>query len=672
VRPVELALLAQLGLERVAQLDEHLHVERGVDEPGLRQRPGGPVGRRVALLQPQAQHVLDHGAEADALEAGEAPGQLGVEDAGRHQADLGEAGEVLARGVQHPLGVLQRCGQVAEVGAAERVDQRGAGAGAAQLHQVGALGVAVARGALGVDRDRPGAGGEARDDLLERCGARHDRGHAVTGRQQRLRLVLRERGPSGVAGRGLLVTRQGRRHKPRGYVDQRPVGPSARRSSPPRNGLGLSAPSWEPGPTERGGLRVTATDAASTTGPVTAPLDREALHRRSLRVLVLSQVLGGAGLGAGVTVGALLAEDVLGSTRLAGLPSALFTLGAAVAALAVGSVSERRGRRPGLAAGYAAGAVGGLGIVLAAVLDSPALLLLSLLVYGSGNATSLQARYAGGDLAPQERRGTAVSTILVATTLGAVAGPNLVAPTGRLAEQWGIPALAGPFLLAALAYAAAGVVLSLFLRPDPLLTARALAAQDAQLSSTPVPDSTTDWTAVRLGALAMVITQLVMVALMTMTPIFMRDHGHGLGATGLVIGLHVAAMFLPSPLTGRLADRYGSRPVIAAGGVALLAAGVVGAAAPVHSVAAIAVALVLLGLGWNLGLLGGTTLLAGAVPLDGRARVQGRVDVAVALAGATGGMGSGIVVASSSFATLSLAGGALALVTLAVVLRPAR
>ena len=400
--------------------------------------------------------------------------------------------------------------------------------------------------------------------------------------------------------------------------------------------------------------------------------DRAALQRRTLRVLFAAQTLSGAGLAAGVTVGALLAEDVLGTTGLAGLPSALFTLGSAGAALGVGALSERYGRRPGLAAGYVTGAVGGALVAVAAVTGNAPLLLVALLVYGAGTATNLIARYAGADLALPERRGTAVSTILVATTVGAVAGPNLVAPIGRLAERNGIPPLAGPFVLAALAYGLAAVVLLLWLRPDPLLVARTLAADARTHGAAPGAGeaAAVDVPAVRLGGLTMVVTQLVMVAVMTMTPIHMRDHGHGLGATGLVIGLHVAAMFLPSPVTGRLADRYGSRPVAVGGGVALLGAGLLAATAPVHSVGLLALALVLLGLGWNLGLLAGTTLVAGAVPLAGRARVQGRLDVAVALAGATGGLSSGFVVAGTGFSTLAAGSGVLALVVLGVALRP--
>jgi MFS family permease len=388
-------------------------------------------------------------------------------------------------------------------------------------------------------------------------------------------------------------------------------------------------------------------------------MDAATVYRRTLRVLLVSQVLAGAGLAAGVTVGALLAEDMLDSTGSAGVPAALFTLGSAAAATGVGRLSQRSGRRPGLALGYAVGAVGGAGVVLAAAVDSVLLLFASFVLYGSGVATNLQARYAGADLAAPEQRGRAVSTVLVATTLGAVVGPNLVEPMGAVADAIGVRELAGPFLLASVAYALAAVAVTVLLRPDPLLTARDL-HRDAGPAAPAGPTRNAAAT-VRLAASAMVLTQVVMVAVMTMTPIHMRDHGHSVGAAGLVISIHVAAMFLPSPLTGQLVDRIGRRPMLVAAGVTLLAAGVLAALAPPESMALLTLALALLGLGWNFGLVGGTALVTDAVPLAERARTQGSVDLAVALSGAAGGLGSGFVVAGTSYAALSLAGGLLAL-----------
>jgi MFS family permease len=396
-------------------------------------------------------------------------------------------------------------------------------------------------------------------------------------------------------------------------------------------------------------------------------------QRRILTVLVAAQVLSGAGLAAGITVGALLAQDMLGSTGLAGLPSALFTIGSAAAAVMIGRTSQRLGRRAGLAGGYAAGAVGALGVVAAAVADSPVLLFASLFVYGAGTATNLQARYAGADLAAPRRRGQAVSTVLVATTLGAVVGPNLVTPLGALARAWGVPPLAGPFLLAAAAYAAAGLVLWLMLRPDPLNTARAMAAATATAADDSGGGSgARDGRRLVLGAAVMVLAQLVMVAIMTMTPVHMAHHGHSVGAAGLVIAVHVGAMFLPSPLSGFLVDRFGPLRVAAASGLTLLAAGLLAALVPPHSVALLALALGLLGLGWSFGLVSGTAIVTDSVPLATRARTQGLVDVAIAAAGAGGGLASGLVVAAGNYSVLSLAGGVVALAILPAVAYTAR
>ncbi|MYR31648.1 MFS transporter [Nocardiopsis alba] len=389
-------------------------------------------------------------------------------------------------------------------------------------------------------------------------------------------------------------------------------------------------------------------------------------------MLVVAQVLSGAGLAAGITVGALLAQEMLGGAGWAGLPSALFTVGSAVAAALIGRTSQRLGRRTGLAAGYAVGAVGALGVVAAAMADSVALLFVSLFVYGAGTATNLQARYAGADLATPGSRGRALSTVMVATTLGAVVGPNLVEQLGALARSIGIPELSGPFLLAAAAYASAGLVLWLLLRPDPLLTAL---ARETGVEGVAVKDdagSDGDRRMLLLGATVMVLSQLVMVAIMTMTPIHMIGHGHSVGAAGLVIAVHVAAMYLPSPISGLLVDRVGRLPVAAASGVTLVAAGIVAALAPPASVPLLALALALLGLGWSFGLVSGTAIITDAAPTATRAKVQGTVDVAIAIAGAGGGLASGMVVAAGSYALLSLSGGVLALAVLPVIVWSAR
>ncbi|MFI1157825.1 MFS transporter [Streptomyces sioyaensis] len=410
--------------------------------------------------------------------------------------------------------------------------------------------------------------------------------------------------------------------------------------------------------------------------PHGVPAPREVPEqRRILAVLVFSQILSGAGLAAGITVGALLAEEMLGSTGLAGVPSALFTAGAALGAVGIGRLCRSHGRRPGLALGYAVGALGSLGVVVAAALGSALLLFVALLVYGAGTATNLMARYAGADLATPARRGRAVSTVLFATTLGAVVGPNLVALTGEVAHSWGIPRLAGPFLLAVAAFGAAAVALAALLRPDPLRLAEQLAAaarddgaaEGATDGDTGRTDASGHRLGVAVGTTVMVLTQLVMIAIMTMTPVHMQAHGHGTQAAGLVIALHVGAMFLPSPLTGLLVDRLGRRWIAGASGVTLAAAGALAALAPPHSVPALAAALVLLGLGWNFGLVSGTALVIDALPPARRASGQGLVDVGIALAGAVGGMSSGLVVVLGGYRTLALAGGLLALAVVPVL-----
>src|SRR5690625_69241 len=402
---------------------------------------------------------------------------------------------------------------------------------------------------------------------------------------------------------------------------------------------------------------------------IDSPEKQNKLYKRTLFVVVISQIFGGAGLAAGITVGALLAEEMLGTNAFAGLPAGLFTLGSAGAALIVGRLSNRFGRRMGLATGFITGGLGALGVILAAIVNNVFLLFISLFIYGAGTATNLQARYAGTDLSNNKQRATAVSIAMFSTTFGAVAGPNLVDVMGDFALSIGVPSLAGPFILSATAFIVAGLFLFAFLRPDPFIIGLKINENNRKTVSNKLPEGKLmNKKVIVVGAIIMVLTQIVMLAIMTMTPVHMENHDHSLRAIGLVIGFHIAAMYLPSPLTGILVDRLGRFTMAIASGITLLASGIVAMAAPGESLFLITVALVLLGLGWNFGLISGTALIVDSTEPEIRAKTQGTIDVFIALGGAAGGSLSGMVVAGSSFEMLSLAGGILSLILVPIVI----
>jgi len=398
---------------------------------------------------------------------------------------------------------------------------------------------------------------------------------------------------------------------------------------------------------------------------------QQKLYKRTLYVVLLSQTLGGAGLAAGITVGALLAKEMLGIESLSGLASALFTLGSALAAYLVGRITQNYGRRFGLSLGFITGGIGALGVVVAANVDSIVLLFLSLFIYGAGTATNLQARYAGADLAGPHQRAKAISIAMVATTVGAVAGPNLVTPMGHVAQSLNMPALAGPFLLAAVAYIAAGLVFYLLLKPDPLIVARFIEERNATLRAESIQQSDPpngQRIGIIVGASVLVLSQIVMVAIMTMTPIHMQHHGSTLSAVGLVIGLHVASMYLPSLATGSLVDKVGRIKMVIASAVTLTVAGLLAAFAPGDSTLLLTLALMLLGLGWNFGLISGTAIVIDSTTIQTRAKTQGSIDVGVAIGGSVGSLLSSVIVAFSSYAVLGFMGAYLSLLLLPLIL----
>lgn len=399
-----------------------------------------------------------------------------------------------------------------------------------------------------------------------------------------------------------------------------------------------------------------------------------ALQRRTVATLAGTQVLGGVGVSAGAAVGALLAADVSGSEAWAGLGGTAQTLGGALAALVISRIMAAKGRRPGLVVGYGMAVTGALTIVAASVIGSFALLLIGFLLFGGSTASNSQARFAATDLADEDHRGRHLSIVVWATTIGAVVGPNLTGPGRWVAELLHLPVLVGPYVLSLVGVALAALVLAVALRPDPLLTARALHTAHEEPGQS-LPPATSGWAAIRTrpdaltGVLAMALGHTVMVSVMIMTPLHMRHGDAGLEVIGLVISLHVVGMYAFSPVTGWAVDRWGERAVIAAGSALLLTASLLAASAPEGHSTLLTIALIVLGTGWSCTLIAGSTLLTGAIPLRERPAAQGLADVAMGLAGGGGGALAGMVVGVWGYPALALlAGGTAALVGLLVPL----
>ncbi|WP_240965642.1 MFS transporter [Streptomyces zingiberis] len=381
-----------------------------------------------------------------------------------------------------------------------------------------------------------------------------------------------------------------------------------------------------------------------------------ALRRRTTAVLVVSQILGGLGVAIGVALSSVLSQEVGGSAAVAGLGPTAAVLGTALLSVPLAALMAARGRRPGLTLAYAIGAAGGGLTVLAAVAGSFPLLLLGMALFGAASSANLQARFAAADLAPAERRARAISTVVWATTVGAVLGPNVAAPAGRSVTGLGIPPAAGPFLWAAAVFLLCALVVAVLLRPDPLLTARALAGESAspgragslRAGLAAVAESRP----ARLALVTVATAHTAMVAVMVMTPVDLAHHGADIELIGLVISGHIAGMYAFSPLMGRLSDRAGRLPVIAlALGLVAVATLLAGTAGGAHG--RTAAGLFLLGLGWSAGLVSGSALLTDSVPQSARAAVQGLSDLAMNASAGVGGVVAGLVVAGAGYGRLN-------------------
>jgi MFS family permease len=391
-----------------------------------------------------------------------------------------------------------------------------------------------------------------------------------------------------------------------------------------------------------------------------SPSRLAALRQRTIWILVAGVAIGSTGHIAAVTVGTIVAEQIAGTAALAGLPAASVVLGSAIGSALLSLLMARRGRRAGLSLGYTISVGGAIVAAAAVVTVSLPLLVLGTLVIGFGNSSNQLSRYAAADLVPLGRRASTIGLVVWGATVGAVVGPNLVAFSGEVAINLGLPELAGPYLLPILFVGAAALLSFVMLRPDPFELADH--ASDGPADANQPAPRLADLLrrpAVLAAIVALVTGQVVMVLIMTMTPLHMTAHGHGLAAVGFVISGHTFGMFALSPLSGRLTDRFGSPIVITAGLIILALSSVMAAVAPADGGAMLFIALFLLGYGWNLGFVAGSAMLAGNLAIAERTRLQGFTDAFIWSSAAAASLSSGIVVDWAGYATLGLIGAGL-------------
>ena len=381
-----------------------------------------------------------------------------------------------------------------------------------------------------------------------------------------------------------------------------------------------------------------------------------ALQGKTVKVLATAQVLNGVGVAGTVAAGSLLVASITNSETLAGLAQTSSVLGAAALALPLARLTSRGGRRLALSVGLIAGVIGSLLAIFGGSRENIYLMLTGTFLVGAASAAGYQARFAAIDLATDEKRAKQLSFVVWGSTIGAVSGPNLMEPSGNLAESLGLPRLTGPYLISAVTLALAVLVIQLFLRPDPYLTA----AKESGAANLPRVKTKVALKHIRSNArasfaiAAIAIGHIAMVAVMVMTPVHMAHVDVTLTIIGLVISVHVLGMYAFSPLVGALTDRLGRLRVIQIGVAILLSSALISGFARADDAITLGIGLFLLGLGWSCTLIAGSALLTESVSPEFKSASQGASDLVMNLSGASGGAIAGVVIATLSYGWLCL------------------
>ena len=421
----------------------------------------------------------------------------------------------------------------------------------------------------------------------------------------------------------------------------------------------------------------------------------ERMPRRglALTVLIVNQLLAGAGVATGMALAAILTSDLTGTVAMGGLAQSSSVLGAAIVAIPLARLAVRAGRHVALATGYTFAFVGAVLVVAAATSGMPVLVFLGLAAFGAASAAGLQARFAATEVAAPGFEARFMSLVLWATTIGSVAGPLLSQSGDTAGQALGLPPLVGPFVFSAVAFALSAVLVGTLLRtpraghlavdastapadepiapadigdPAVALDASPSASRAAAPTAAPTaaPARVGAWAALAVALrnpralvafLAIVCEHTVMVGVMVMTPVHMTEHGLSLSLVGVVLSIHILGMYGASPLMGWLSDRIGSERVIAIGAALLVTATVIGILAPADSLLVLMpFALGLLGLGWSAGLIGGSTLLTTSVEEPLRVPLQGATDASMNIAAAASAALSGVVLGVGGFAGVNV------------------
>jgi MFS family permease len=390
-----------------------------------------------------------------------------------------------------------------------------------------------------------------------------------------------------------------------------------------------------------------------------------------LATLFAAQACGSTGHSIVMAVGGIMAASITGTNAWSGVPVAVGALGAALASWPLSRFMGRFGRRPGLAIGYGIAVVGSLLGIAGVFTGDFVLFLVGMTLFGISNTSNLLARYAAADITPAAHRGRAMGLIVWGSTVGSIVGPNLMTPAGSAGALLGLSPVASAFLISVAAYALAAILVEALLRPDPLTIARQLEAPGAGAPAAParrfgviVQD-----VRVRLAFGTLMAGQLVMIGTTSTSPVYLHDHGHHVGTIGLAVAMHLGGMYVASPLSGWLSDRFGRGVMIALGGLVLLLAMAIAGLAPGRDSALVMVGLALNGVGWNFAFVAGSALLTDALSANERASIQGLADLVMGLLGALGSAVGGMILGAWGFGALNAMGAAVVVGGLAAGIR---